>query len=905
MNRSLSLLAAAVAMALLRTSAAGQRGDNPDARPLSAQEQLARFKVPPGFEVQLVAAEPAIQKPINLNFDGAGRLWVTGSEMYPWPASTDAAGQPLTNFDKVYEEIANAFGSRGKAPPVTTEGKDTIRVLSEFGPDGSARKIDVFADGLNIPTGIVPLARAPGAKGNSVIAYSIPSIWRLDDTDGDGKADKREALYSGFDFLDTHGMSSNYIQWLDGWIYGCHGFRNKSEIKDRSGNVLSMQSGNTYRFKPDGSKFEYWSHGQTNPFGLAFDPRGNLFSADSHSKPVYLLLRGGFYEGIGKEHDGLGFAPRITDDDHGSSGIAGVMYYADDKWPKEFYGNLFNGNPVTQRVNRATVEWRGSTPKTTRVADFLTCDDPWFRPVQTKLGPDGALYIADFYNPIIGHYEVPLNDPRRDRKHGRIWRVVWKGLDAPAGAAKPIETASPDLTRSDTAGLIAQLAAPNIEVRRLAVNELVSRMEVQAIDSPIFKATGEVFKTGSVDQQIGAMWAFARHEQTGTTAAVNLELATQALQKADPLLKAHFVRVLATSKKLAADTAAQLTSAIRSGAGDDAHLQRALADFIAQHPTEEGIAVLAQSAESAQNAADSELSYARKVALREILNSAEGFTWAAKVEGKRAQESIADVSLAVAKPASAEFLLAYLEQRNFTGGRANDYLKHIALHLPEDQLPKLVERVQGAGSVAPAQQLALADGLNSAARKRALKLPESITTWMQKVMIESLASSDEGVLKQAIAAVREMKVEAKREPLAAILGNAQRSEGLRTASMEALANLPDSSELLVVALADTNVVVRKRAAELLGQQNNPEVTAKMIAALNTAPWEFATTIAGALAKSDAGAGPLLAAVEAGKASAALLRHQSVSSALGSRPQAMKDHAAALTKDLPPEDTRLD
>ncbi|MGB8167542.1 MAG: hypothetical protein WCF18_08620, partial [Chthoniobacteraceae bacterium] len=386
---------------------ADQRGDTPGTQPSTPQEQLAKFHVPPGFEVQLVAAEPEIQKTINLNFDAAGRLWVSGSEMYPWPASTDVNGQPIPDFDKGWRGIVEGFRV-GDAPQPSAEAKDTVRILSDFAPDGRARKVTIFADKLNIPSGIQPLPRKAGAKGDTAIVYSIPNIWLLTDADGDGFAEKREPLYTGFGYTDTHGGSSSYIYWIDGWIYGTHGFRNHSEVRDRNGHVTVVDSGNTYRFRPDGSAFEIYAHGQTNPFGLAFDPLGNLFSADSHSKPVYMLLRGGYYEGIGKQHDGLGFAPRITDDDHGSSAIAGIAYYADDKWPAEYRGNLFNGNPVTQRLNRDRLEWHGSTPRAIRMPDFLTCDDPWFRPVNLKLGPDGALYIADFYNPIIGHYEVPL-----------------------------------------------------------------------------------------------------------------------------------------------------------------------------------------------------------------------------------------------------------------------------------------------------------------------------------------------------------------------------------------------------------------------------------------------------------------------------------------------------------------
>ncbi|MEI9896654.1 MAG: hypothetical protein WDN28_23030 [Chthoniobacter sp.] len=361
----------------LALAADNVRGDNPDALPSTPEEERAKFHLPPGFEIQLVAAEPDIQKPLNITFDGTGRLWVTGSEMYPWPAGTDAAGLPIPGYEKAFADIASAFHVGDKAPQPTAEAHDSVRVLSDFDENGHAKTIRVFADGLNIPSGVQPLPhgsaaiaavygllpnfdpnpamqkRAPigdrhigqAPKGDSVIVYSIPKIWLLTDWDGDGFAESRVPLYETAGYLDTHGGMSSFLYWIDGWIYGTHGFRNHSEIHDLNGHSTLLESGNTYRFRPDGSAFEIYTHGQTNPFGLTVDPFGNFYSADSHSKPVYMLQHGGYYEGIGKQHDGLGFAPRITDDDHGSTAIAGIAYYADDKFPEEYRGNLFNGNP--------------------------------------------------------------------------------------------------------------------------------------------------------------------------------------------------------------------------------------------------------------------------------------------------------------------------------------------------------------------------------------------------------------------------------------------------------------------------------------------------------------------------------------------------------------------------------
>ena len=124
--------------------------------------------------------------------------------------------------------------------------------------------------------------------------------------------------------------------------------------------------------------------------------------------------------------------------------------------PQGVPDNLFIGNVVTNRINRDQLEWRGSTPKGIELPDFLTSDDPWFRPVDLELGPDGAIYVADFYNRIIGHYEVPLTHPGRDRERGRIWRIVYRGPDA----AKPNRPGQVDLTRAAETDLIKNLAIP-------------------------------------------------------------------------------------------------------------------------------------------------------------------------------------------------------------------------------------------------------------------------------------------------------------------------------------------------------------------------------------------------------------------------------------------------------------
>ena len=174
--------------------------------PREPAEEAKSFHLPPGFEAQLVASEPEIHKPINIAFDDKGRLWVTDTIEYPFPA---AAGKPT---------------------------RDTVKILADFGPDGHARKISTFADNLNIPIGVLPLRTAEGH--DSAIVYSIPGIWRLTDTQNAGSADQRTMLVTGQAHDDTHGMTGSFNEGFDGSVYAVHGFRNASSLKGTDGSEI-------------------------------------------------------------------------------------------------------------------------------------------------------------------------------------------------------------------------------------------------------------------------------------------------------------------------------------------------------------------------------------------------------------------------------------------------------------------------------------------------------------------------------------------------------------------------------------------------------------------------------------------------------------------------------------------
>lgn len=540
--------------------------------PLTPAEQQKKFKLPPGFAIELVACEPDIHKPMNLAFDARGRLWVTHSLEYPFAAKDDAAA------------------------------RDAITIFSDFDASGRARKVHRIAEKLNIPIGVLPLT------DGEALAWSIPHIFRLKDADGDGRVESRQVAFGPFGIADTHGNQNAFTRWIDGWVYACHGFSNHSQVKigGEGDVVLEMQSGNTYRFRADGSAIEQHSFGQVNPFGLAFDPLGNIFTADCHSRPVTMVLRGGYYQSFGKPHDGLGFAPETTTVDHGGTGISGIVYYAAEHFPAKYRDVLFVGNVITNRIHIDRIEWHGSSPVVKDVSDFLTCDDPWFRPVDIQLGPDGALYVADFYNKIIGHYEVPLTHPERDRERGRIWRIVYTGEGVDNEQVK--RDAMPDLREAPADRLAELLGHTNLTIRILATNALVDRFPNQGAA----QAT-KLLETSQNDaQRAHALWVVQR------LAGIDESRARSLAEDKSRLVRTHLAQAMGETTSWQAWHYEIVRSALDDA---DPFVRRAAAEALGKHPAAENVPVLVRAL-SKVDQEDAQLRHALRISLRNQLRDA-------------------------------------------------------------------------------------------------------------------------------------------------------------------------------------------------------------------------------------------------------------------------------------------
>jgi putative heme-binding domain-containing protein len=820
--------------------------------PRTPEEERKAFRLPPGFEAQLVAAEPDIRMPINIAFDAKGRLWVTQSIEYPFPAKP------------------------GTAP------RDTVKILSDFGPDGRAGKVTTFADGLNIPIGVLPLS-------DGALVYSIPNIWRLKDTTGNGRADKKEALYGSFGFQDTHGMTGEFMWGLDGWVYVCHGFANTSAVKAKDGSAIKMHSGNTYRIKPDGSRIEQWTWGQVNPFGLTFDSLGNLYSADCHSQPIYQLLRGAYYPSFGKPHDGLGFGPQMVHEYKGSTAIAGIAFYAAGHFPEPHRDTAFIGDVVVNRVNQFRLEWSGSTPRAIQ-QDFLVSSDPWFRPVDVKLGPDGALYVADFYTRIIGHYEVPLTHPKRTNQYGRIWRIVYTG-------ERNKRTAPPDLTRAAVRDLIhLHLASDNLTVRTLAANQLVEHGGEVAVQA-VRKMTVE---SGNPFQRAHGLWVLERK------GALDEDVLTAAAEDRNFIVRTHVMRTLAERKALPGPLHRLALAGLKDA---NAHVQRAAAEALGRHPQADNLQPLLQL-RHAVPAEDTHLLHMVRMALRDQLRPAE--TWK-HLEGvklsKQDARALADVCPGVPSPEAAHYLLAHIQR--YPEGRANllRYVHHIARHATADGFDRqLVEHFRKAHAADLGLQAALYKAVHNGTQERAAVPRASAVAWANDLAARLLKSGRDGEVLAGIEVAGLVRNEAMFGHVAALaLGKAP--EGQRKAALVALAAINAGRAVAPLArvLADTAtpLALREQAAGALSSTNRSDAHAELLKALAQAPSQLEKGIAIALASSRGGGEKLLEAVAAGKASARLLQERPVEARLRlAKLPKLDQRLATLTRGLPPLDQGL-
>jgi putative heme-binding domain-containing protein len=395
-----------------------------DAKVPDPDPELERksFIVADGFEVNLFAADPLLAKPIQMNFDPQGRLWVASSEVYP----QIKPGQ-----------VAN----------------DKIIVLEDTDGDGKADKTTVFADGLLIPTGVEP------GDGGAYVANSTELVHLSASRPGE-KADHKRIVLSGFGTEDTHHILHTFRWGPDGCLYFNQSIYIHSHIETPHG-VKNLNAGGIWRFRPESMGLDVLVRGFVNPWGHHFDRWGQSLVTD-----------GAYGEGINHGVPGAYFvtavgATRIMKGlNPGQPKHCGLEIVSGRHLPEDWQGDAITNDFRGHRVCRFKLGEDGSTFTSREMTEVIKTNHPAFRPIDVKMGPDGAIYIADWYNPIIQHGEVDFRDPRRDHVHGRIWRVTAKG--------RPL-VKRPDLVGAKTPNLLNHLKDPEGWTRQNAKRVLKER----------------------------------------------------------------------------------------------------------------------------------------------------------------------------------------------------------------------------------------------------------------------------------------------------------------------------------------------------------------------------------------------------------------------------------------------
>ncbi len=507
--------------------------DNPE--PVPAEQAAATLTVAPGLEATLFACEPVVRQPLSLSFDDRGRLWVLQYLQYPIPEGLQAV--------QVDQYLRTKYDKLPLPPPHGPRGQDRISILTDTDGDWRIDKATDFLGGLNLASGM-----ALGHDG--VFVVQPPYLLYYADLNHDDAPDgDPEVLLTGFGMEDAHAFANSLTWGPDGWLYGAQGSTVTANIRG-----IEFQQG-IWRYHPLTRQFELFAEGGGNTWGIDFDRQGNLFAGGNTTEPLCHHVQGAYYvKGFGKHgplHNPYTFGyfnPVVHQGFLGSGLTGGFVIYQGGVFPERFNGACIYPNTRQNAVRSARLVADGSTWQTHFEEDVIVASDRWFRPVESLVGPDGALYVADWYDVNISH----TNPKDRSqwypphRENGRIWRIA--PPDAPRATNGPLPLAT-----KTSYELIGLLNHPNAWSSREARRILAERR-----DQSTFAELVALVDRG--DERIAQESLWTLYASGGLTA----DLATRWLAHPQESLRTWCVRALGELPSLPPMSAAALANLVAS-----------------------------------------------------------------------------------------------------------------------------------------------------------------------------------------------------------------------------------------------------------------------------------------------------------------------------------------------------
>jgi putative heme-binding domain-containing protein len=414
-----------------------RRQSAPPGPPTDPAAAIQKMTLPEGFQIELVASEPQIANPVAMFIDEQGRYWVTESFEYP----------------------------RLEAGP----GRDRIKVLEDTTGDGQVDKVTVFAEGLNIPSGI-----AVGHGG--VWVANAPDLLFLQDTTGDLKADRVERVLTGFGRTDTHELPNAFTWGPDGWLYGLNGVFNHCHVHYTQENPNHSPDHPGWKFTcalwrlhPQTRQFELFAEGTSNPWGIAINHTGDLFISACVIDHLWHIAEGGYYIRQGGPYPPYTWPlGSIVQHKHQAAAYCGITFFDSPAYPPAYRDTLYMGNIHGGCINADVVEPIGSSYRGAPRDDLITANDVWFMPVAQATGPDGCLYVLDWYDRYHCYQDANADPEGVDRAHGRLYRLRY-------GDSQPQPAESLNLLTSQQ--LVQRLLDPNVYQRATAQRLLQERSD--------------------------------------------------------------------------------------------------------------------------------------------------------------------------------------------------------------------------------------------------------------------------------------------------------------------------------------------------------------------------------------------------------------------------------------------